>query len=592
MMLLDKKHWVIFPVALFAAFFVLLPHAQFRTALGDAYQGIPRFVDDDAWYYLARARDVADGHATLGNPYLAEHKEKPAFQFFIPDWIEVQALKVFGTDVPTGFLILIPFFAFLNAVLMYGAVFALSRSRLAGVLASAFLFLGLFVKTFNRPTSPSFTILFWFLEFYALFAFVRSERKTWKVYLVNILALGMLFHVYPYYWSFYVTVIGTIFLCSTVVSFTKITLEQGTIFRRIWRSIVYNGTLNFKDICVVFGGAGIIAIPYFVAFWQAAHLPEYGETLTRFGVLSSHFPAGIRIVIPGFLLVVFCIALLWRKIISFTSKTIFTLGGLLGSVIVTNQHVITGKHFEPSLHYVDIGIVFAVAAFAYLAVSLARAIPKTSRLLAIAGACVTGGMVWTALSGNVRAFRDAYEWERELQRGHAVMSWLDGHIRRDEVVYADQNLSLLIPVYTSGNVLYNRNANLFFISNEENQARFLLNSYFDPVDEDFIRANERSLFGVRYLDADGHARQQNKIRNLLGVDPKPLGGIPRKEIEQVLEKFGELQRGDFAELLQKYHVKWLVWDSVQNPGWSAVERMPFLVEAAKIEGGFTIFRLK
>src|SRR3989338_9323357 len=376
-----KKHWVILPVACVVAVFMLLPQVIFTRSLGDDYRGIPRFVDDDAWYYLARARDVSDGHVTLGNPYLAEHKNKPAFQFFIPDWIEVQLMRLLGAEIPTGFLVLIPLLGFVNTILCYIAVWRLTGSRAASLLASAFLFFGMFGKTFNRPTSPSLTMVFLFLEFYAVHAFVRAQRKTVKLYLANIFGLGALFHVYPYFWSFYVTVIGMVWLVASAGAIEKKT----SFFLRVreWvASAVHNPVFNLRNLLGVFAGAGVVAMPYWFAFWQALRLPEYAETLARFGVLESRFPSGVRLMVPA-LAVLGVGWILWRlRIVALTGNAALLLGGVFGAVLVTNQHVFTGKHFEPSLHYVDEGLLWVVLTAAYLSVLFVRHKPRFSPFVA------------------------------------------------------------------------------------------------------------------------------------------------------------------------------------------------------------------
>ena len=135
------------------------------------------------------------------------------------------------------------------------------------------------------------------------------------------------------------------------------------------------------------------------------------------------------------------------------------------------------------------------------------------------------------------------------------------------MVYANVDISGLIPVYTANNVFYVREANLFFISDKEVLNRFILNNFFKKFDKDFIIENDRSVYGVRYIDAYGHTVQGNKLRRLLGIKPESEIYLPQEAIEKVIMSAKELQKGDFIQELKRFRVDYLVWDKNKNPDW-------------------------
>ncbi|MCX6701650.1 MAG: hypothetical protein NTX96_00430 [Candidatus Zambryskibacteria bacterium] len=64
------------------------------------FKGISMGVMKDVGFYMARARDVIDGHPYLTNPYLYEHKEGAPMQFWIPDYILARPIQWLGLSIP------------------------------------------------------------------------------------------------------------------------------------------------------------------------------------------------------------------------------------------------------------------------------------------------------------------------------------------------------------------------------------------------------------------------------------------------------------------------------------------------------------
>lgn len=531
-----RRHWITIAASLIFGILMVLPFFYFQAKLGNNFKGIlPEIVNDENFYY-ARVKDITDGHPFLSNAYLYEHKNGLPQQLFLAEWLLAQPIKIFNLNINTAHIIynfLLPAVAF---ILAYLALFLVSRSRFLSIIFSVFLFFGLYPLVLIRPVSPQFNFIFWLTQFILLWLLIENQ-KSFKILFLNILNFGLLFYIYPYYWTFYLIFFG--FLVAVY----------------FWG----NRELAFKIAAIAAGGL-ILAIPYFYFNYLSARLPYYAETLTRLGMIYTHFPSGIRIIFyTVFGLALFGLAL-WKKIIHLDAKAIFFISGILASVIAVNQHLLTGKNFEFSSHYEMGAIFFLVFAVAYL-------MSKYNANLKIILSIIV--FIFSALG--IRDYSQrAFAIEKnaiERQNYAPIFEWLNKNTEKDSVVYANADLSRLIPVYTANNIFYVREANLFFISDTEVFDRFALNNFFEDFNKDFIVENERAIFGVRYIDAYGHIIQGNKLRRLLGIKPELEIGLPDKEMAEVINRAKELQGGDFIKELKKYKIDYLIWDKNKNPNW-------------------------
>ncbi|MDP2947280.1 MAG: hypothetical protein Q8N88_04130 [Nanoarchaeota archaeon] len=533
-----KKHCFAIILAVVLGVLMILPFIYFQIKLGSDFRGIfPQIVDDEMFYY-ARIKDVADGHSFLSNAYLFEHKGGLPQQLFLAEYILAQPIKLFDLNINTAHLIynfLLPAIAFF---LTYLALYLISKSRFWSIIFSFFLFFGLYLMIFIRPVSPQFNFIFWLSEFIFLWLFL--EKRSKKFLFLSALNFGLLFYIYPYYWTFYLIFFGIL----TAVYFWK------------------NRGLALK-IAVIIASGLVLAIPYFYFNYLASRLPYYTETLTRIGMIYSHFPSGARIILWSALGLLTFGWFLWRKVIKWDIKTIFFVSGILASIIAVNQHLITGKNFEFSSHYDMAAMFFLIFSFAYLWSNLKVGRKLLSVLLVFIVLIVTTGSLFEF---SKKAFI-INEQAVYRQNYASVLEWLNKNTEKDSVVYANNALSGLMPVYTANNVFYHRNANLFFIFDKEVLDRFILNNFFEDFNKNFIIENDRSIFGVRFVDAYGHAVQGNKLWRLLGIEPEPEIYLPNFEIEKVMARAKTLQAGDFKKKLSRYRVDYLILDKERDINW-------------------------
>lgn len=516
--------------------------------------GHQAYLTGDGAFYLARIQDVLDGHASLGNAYLWEHKEGLPQQLFLAENILAHPLRLFHISVETGYIIYTGLLGALVFFLSYVTFRSVSKSQAVALLGTSVMFVGLFMSRMLRPVSPQFNILFFILELFLLWKAQASGRYQW--FILSGLNLGFLFYIYPYYWTAYLILIGLL--------------------------IVYG---FFRDrpfllrLLLVLGIAFLVALPYGYLTLQSSRLPVYAETLTRVGLIYSRFPSGITTFLWSFVPLLCYLAAIKKKIIPISSETWFWICALITHPIAANQHIITGKNLEFSSHYNMGAIYFSLVALAYLISRSNWALTIRGAVYALASAMIIIGFVGYVRQMKVPAFNEY----------SSVISWLEKNTAPDSVVLAPEDLSQIIPAYTRNNVFFARNANLFFISDQEVIDRFLINNYFESITAEFVVDNVRSLYGVRYQDIYGHTNQENKLRNLLGLTVRPAVFLPHEAIAFVQERAKFIQSLSFQDALASYRVDYLIWDAEQQPDWP-LDTFDFL-KLLDAEGRYRIFKV-
>ncbi|MEK7659272.1 MAG: hypothetical protein AAB338_01290 [Patescibacteria group bacterium] len=537
-----KEHWFAVITVVILAILMILPFFYFQISLGDEYKGILNQVIDDELFYMARIKDVMDGYPTLGNVYLLEHKDQLPQQLFLPEFLLAQPLKLLNLDIIQGRVIYNFVLPAIALILTYLAFYLIYPSRFWASIFTTFLFFGLYLFKFTRPVIPQFVFIFWLSQFIFLWQLLKNHSNKTFIFL-NILNFGLLFYLYPFYWTFYFVFLAIL----TAVYF-------------------FNDKLLSKQFLKILIGGLIIGSLYFYFTFLASQLPEYKETLTRLQLVFSRSPSEIKTVLPAFIVLILVSILYRLKAIEINREVLFFIAGIISIFLVTNQNIITGQKFEFG-HYRMLAVFFMVFVIYYL-LNQVKLLNFKLKFLAVSLIIIFSA--YGTYDYTQRIFKVS-ERDIYIQRYGAVFDWLNKNTPLDSVVYANEEISELIPVYTSNNVFYSRYANLFIMPDKEAEERFILNNFFEEFDKDFVIKNERAIFGVRYIDRYGDAVQANKWRRLLSLGLKDEIRLPENEIEKVLTKAGEIQISPLDKSLKKYQVDYFIWDKNKNPNWKPEE---------------------
>ena len=544
-----KKHWPAVLLALVIGAFTSFPQLVAEYWMGDVYQGVHPVISDDELFYMAREREVLDGHALLGSPYLAEYKDLPSLEFWIPDAFVAGIGYLLG-DLHRAVILLDFMLPILLVLITYAIAFSLTKDRLLSASSTTFLYLGLFFEYFNRMPNPQLTYSLFLLFILALIRVLATRSWQWAV--IASVSFTALFYSYTFSWTFAVVILA-------VLAFLFFILLRGEKLHYWFAGI---------------GAIGIVgAIPYFITLFLASKTPYYHEALLRIGLLETHFPSGMSLLLlVGFTVAVYIV--LWRMgIVPVAPLPLLLVGMSIAGATVMNQHVITGKNFQFAGHYTMPGAFLCVFALLYAFKAFLLSLENRKMTLAHA---VKKGMAsillvlsFVAVTPVVFAMATPTEETIFNQRYGPVLTWLDVHSVPDEVVFANQTLSQLVPVYTHNNVFFSTWAQVAYLSNEQVRARYIRARYFDTTltREDIMRT-ELDLYGASYMGERQHLTQQNKLRALFGMELLPVKDYPEEDLLRVISEWEKLRTQPFAEVSDSYRLEYLVWDTEKDASWN------------------------
>lgn len=564
---LIKKHYCAIIISLIAGSLTALPQVA-AVLRAENFQGIYKQANNDEIYYMARARDIADGHSFLSNPYIYEYKNGQPMQFWLPDYLMAKPLALLHIDIHKGYIFYDFFLPFILTVLTYAIIYKLTDSKPMGIIGAAFLHLNLFFSVFNRAPSPQLIFIFWQLLFLLWLRFI--ERPTSLNAGFMGIAFGLLFHIYPYYWTFYVI-------------FFALYLFFNFILKK---------NIDYKKYFSAFAIAFVISIPYFISFIKSMQSPYYNESVARVGMLDTHFPTGRKIVMWGVIVLILFALAYWKKLINLNHKTVLLVSSCLAAIISVNQQVITGKNLQFASHYWMLSVFCFVFSFAYL-VDLWMKKNNFNRvkliILSLAGLYVFySPIAYTANALSDNAFAYSKD-EIEQQRYAEIFRWLNDNTSADEVVFADSGLSPLIPSYTANNVFYCSSAGLFFMPTSELWERFVLNNYWQEFNKEYVEQTQFAVWGAYYQTKYDNDLTKNKLRKLFNLTQVNYEKIPSEEIEKFLLFADEVKSENFAERLKKYRVDYFVYDK-ENDNWP-IEKLDFLEPLFEVNG-IVIYKFK
>jgi len=547
-----SKHLVALIFALAFGALLTAPFIYSKFIATEAKDIIPK-ISSDQLFYEARIKDVMDGYPWIGNAYIWEHKNSLSQQLFLTEFLLAQPLKFFHSSLFNGRIIYNLILPAVTFLLAYFAFYFVSKSQFFANLSAIFLFFGLFLFRFFQPISPQFNFIFWLSQFIFLWLLIKKPKST-VIWLCNLFNFGLLFYVYTYYWTFYIILFA---ILAVVYFFNKNTRY-----------------LSLKILGIIGGGLALGSF-YFYQLYSASQLPEYLQALARIGMINSHFPSGLKIVAVSAIVGLLFFICFRFKIISLDKYSLFFAAGILTSVIAVNQHVITGRNLEFSSHYYMSAVFFGGFACAFLWVNFIKSFPRYLKVIKIPFLIVVILVVVLNLRNLPGIFSSVRSQATSNVRYSRVIKWINENIKNESVVYANENLSVLIPVYTKNDVFYERFANLFIMPDTEVLDRFILNNFFENFDENFVTQNYRSIFGVYYIDKFSHNQSANKVKVLLGLKPEPAPLLPKEAVDKVITRARQLQKKDFESEISKYRVDYFVFDK-KFDDWQLLKKKGFL----------------
>lgn len=560
------NHKAAIALALVTTIIVILPQVYFRIDHGNdgIYQGI-ELLPDSPW--SPRVREVQDGYPRLGSIYYKEGKNDPYLFQPLGTIVWGYIGKIFSLDINNTFLFSRFSLTFITSLLIYSFVFFISKNKLAALCSAVVILLADSILSYSgivkimhaiRPEDflsigkpvnntmiyiPFFGFLITFLLFY--------RNGYWRYGILSVVLLGLNFYNYFYTWTFLYAFLGILGLLS--------------LTQKNWREVI-------KIVSVSIGGV-LVAIPYLINLYRATEHPVYEVATMRFGIVLSHAPSFI-----GFVAVIALIVFICGFPREDKKTYFFGLALLLTPFVTLNQQVLTGKlmqagHYHWYFHK-PIAIIFTLIIIFYvLSKTKLRTYTELLALVIITISIGTG--IFIQINSYYYSSIDGGKTLIERQRYGPVMHWLSTHAKKDEVVFANDEVSHATVIYTPLNVSYHRSAYASLSATEERLLDILFSFYrLQGID----KKSTREIF---------YADREYLSANLYGVYyahlPSAIGGMPDQKIDEIISQYEDtlITPTDIwlKNIFETYDVSYVVWDRKTNPDWQ-IEKLPFLTEVS------------
>ncbi len=553
-------HKITILLAVLVSIIAVFPQAYFRIdhAHDGVYQGI-ELLPNGPWQ--GRVREIQDGHG-FGSIYYQDGKNDP--YLFQPGGSMVTAYigKAFALTINNTFLLATVLLTLITFLLLYGFVFVFSRDKLAALAVAtillpaqpvlnlsslARLLLGVVPADFwemSQAANPAM-IYIGFFAFLLLF-WQYYEKRTWPWGVASAVVLGLNFYNYFYTATFLYAfggILGAIFL-----------------LQKKWPEA--------RRVFYVFCGGLLVAVPYMWNLYQATEHPNYHAVAARFAIIHSYAPLFIGVSVTVALL----IFLFWfpraRR-----EQYVFGLALLLAPVLTMNQQIITGKvlqvgHYHWYYHR-PVAIIFAVVTVFYLLDRYGW--HRSKKILAAFIILVSFVVVsWVQVHAYYHDPHVNDTIATERQKYGPVVEWLNVHAQKEEVVFANNEISDMTVIYTPLNVFYHRSA-LHALSATEERLRDQLFTYYrlqgvDKKSAPAVFERDRAevstrLYGLYYRDLY-----------------ESTGDIPQEKLDEIIALYEESLTTPMTkwlkQMMEKYEVHYAVWDTKSDPTWE-LSKYPF-----------------
>ena len=514
-------------LALSAIFTVIIQLDLTRSIIFDNYLETRAINGVD--YYLSLINESSKGNWTLGSPYLLEWRYKP----YLYPALNINAAglvkRIFGLDIKTYSLLMGYAAVFVLVVLLIIAFLTLFNFRYFGYLAATFYIFSPRLIEWQRTLSPEIN----FIPFALFLIFYFSRLAFWKREVGLGILAGLLFYVYPYYWTFTLALL----VASDILFFWQ---QRKIVWRYLYKYLIITG----------------IASWYGFHLWQLYQLPYYQESMVRIGALYSRFPAGLytQIILLASLIAFFFFKKYFPR--NFDKVAV----GLAAGLIVLNQQLITGMQLDFNSHYLPAIIIFLVAFWSRLIFGLANHFSSYKKILVTLSVLAAIGVMSNRiyyLAANPSS-QDIYV----AGRADSVVDWFLKNQIRDKVVYAPEDLGDDINLWTNNYLYFHFGQELQLIPTAELIDRFTYANITDRDITDHLFDRQTPIFGQTFISSWQKDMVLNKIKAFFSGKrfvATPLDQYVTYDFALIYKKRINPDVGEFIRHLDKYQVDYLVY---------------------------------
>ncbi len=560
-----RKHRILLALCAIAALLALIPVFNIWRVLGAQWQGVIPGYGDEVLYYN-QIHEIADGHFWYGNQYLIEHAGGPPSVIFAGHWLAALPLWLGFPFVPAMYFNDV-LWSIIFVLLGYWLLRELSLPKIWSAFGSLFSYLTCY-GLMLRPSSRQEVYPFFLLFYIALLRFFKKPEE-WSSIIFLGLATGATFYVFSYLWQTVVITLGLVALYA--------------LYIRAWP------LLRSTLLASALGGAiGLPSLLYMLYLYKT--YPYFLESVARFGLVDTHIPMAEVIYSGGWIGVLLALIafVYWRIpalrgdnrflfVAGFTAFTGLGLWIMQGSNLITGKLLETGEHIRT---FIGSWLPLAGVPLVWVLWQKRSSLRGWDRVVVVAGIVV---LLFASLIFVDRYFYSYIDvahfaplWKEE-QSYAAPLQWVDNQQKEPVVIWNGMHsgLAAYIPTLSRDYVLYSAGALYTLTSNQEIQERYLVASYFDNPSIEDLKNNLSEYVGRQ--DAFHRAKSIERgikiCRIIFYFDRAHDCGVPPTSIELMGEpffaglekKFTDDIRPHIKTYLQKYHVSYIIKDTVFEP---------------------------
>lgn len=558
-----KKHYLIILVTLLVGFVSVLPQIIAVVNLGDKYQGMPFMYTPNEDVYLARIREVVDGHNMVGSAFFYEYKNQFPLMPAIAENLYALPTVLFSVplvDVLYASKFILPAFLFL---LVYYFILSLSydrillSSRINAMVGGLFTVLGydlvdyryffnliqghvntVILPLWTRPINPITGAIFIFIFLLLIWGMIYQKKKYNIIFgaIIWVFSLGYIFS-----WTLILSVVFlSVLLCLKRKDF--ISTKRLLLMVLLWL---------------------ILASPYWYGIIHTVITPGGDLVAARYGMFFTHLP-----IVNKFIFVVSLLFAGLSAYFKFYKKEkerddnwwYFCLVLVLSCWIVFNQQIITGRTVWFH-HYVQYTIPICISVVMVLINNWVK--PKFTKIwFATLIVVFSSVCLWNILA--LRTIKYQQNVYAKLQNYAPVMSWFNSNAPKDCVVLNQQAdnpevvLDLLIPAFTHCNT-YAPSWLFDGVTEERILHDYLVILKLKGVGPDdiknYLENNEVEVRSYFYANWD----------QLFGYGSDPY---IKQKINQIALAYQDFTWKDFTTELKKYKLDYILLTSQPTPATS------------------------
>ena len=560
-----KRHKLALVASFIVGIIALAPHIIFPLQLGKEYKGVYMMQTANETEYLARIKEVTEGHWKLGAVPFYEYKNNPPL---MPpnalDFLYAGANFITGISISNLVIVSKFFLPALFFLLIYFLIRQLTRnkeflSNKINAVGSGFLIVlgydlvdyGSLISYIRGASSPS-DFLLWTRPINPIFGGMLIFGFLlifWKLYRNEISARKSKYLIFAAGLLFAMAIMSYFFSWGIILSFLA-------VFGAI--SLLSKNWLLLKRICLTIFLGILFSIPYLYNIYLAAKNPIYKESAVRTGIFyGRELMLNKFLILALFIFIVASLAVYLKNknkedIEFFKEKWWFVcLAMIVCGFIAFNQQVITGQTVWP-YHFVQYTIPLSITAIfitLYNFSSYGRSFRKI--WIAIVFIAITASLSFGVYTQTM-AYKNNFESYKERQKYAEVFDWLNNNVKKDCVILTEDKVffNKAILIYTDCNVYFS-DFNSFMLPNERLYHNYMTFLRIQSIDEKQIveHAEESAQdIAVHFYGAEGLVYGSASPSFLASKD-------------KFINDYKKFLQENFIEKIKKYKVDYFILES-------------------------------